>query len=201
MQRDGKERKKNKTQKDSNGTVVEVMKFSAAAGRDSCVCAHRALTSEWCACVSAATTFPASGPQSERVATPAPYVDGTLQVGVRVTRGLTIRAVIPVDGVHLPQSHVKRRVCVVVCRICVPRALVRDDALAAALIPAAKRGAPPGDVLVVRRRAAWATGAVVTRAVTPAQVCLHTRQSGGHDHDCNCDTNDEHCTQYSVVQL
>lgn len=54
----------------------------------------------------AAAASAAGGPEAEGVATPAPDVDGTLQVGAWVARSGTTAAVIPVDSVHLPHADI-----------------------------------------------------------------------------------------------
>ena len=133
----------------------------------------------------AAAAATARRPELEGVATPAPDVDGALQVGAGVARSRATAASVPVDGVHLPHTNIVGRVPrVVVGGIAVAGALVRDDALAAALVPTAEGGAPVGNVHVVGRRTAGAPGAVIAGAVATASVGHDdNRQDGGSDQE------------------
>ena len=128
----------------------------------------------------AAAAATAGGPQTEGVAAPAPDVDGALEVRAGVARSRATSAGVPVDRVHLPHTHIVGRVPrVVVGGIGIAGALVRDDALAAALVPAAEGGAPVRNVDIVGRRSAGAPGAVVAGAVTAARVGNnHNSQDG-----------------------
>lgn len=131
-------------------------------------------------CDLAAAAATAGGPQLERVATPAPDVDGALQVRAGVARSRAARARLPVDRVHLPHTHIIGRVPrVVVGGVSVAGALVRDDAAAARLIPTTEGGAPLVDVDHAAGRSAGAPGAVVAGAVTAARVGNnHNSQDG-----------------------
>ncbi len=108
-------------------------------GRSARLLSFRSLTA------SAAT---ARAPETEITAAPLPYIDGTLQIRVRITRSVASRAAngirseqyqkinaniprVPIEGIDLPEPHVEAAIGVVVGGISVTAALVAHDALAA----------------------------------------------------------------------
>jgi hypothetical protein len=120
----------------------------------------------------------ASGPQLPGVATPLKHLLGALKVGAEAAGGSAAGAGVPVVGVDLPQSDVPQvgggLAGVVVHGVTVAAGLVRHDALAVGLVPAAVLGAPGGDVDLVGGRSARAGVAVVAGAVAAAS----SRRSG-----------------------
>eukprot|EP00598_Pedospumella_elongata_P006441 CAMPEP_0184968630 /NCGR_PEP_ID=MMETSP1098-20130426/1625_1 /TAXON_ID=89044 /ORGANISM="Spumella elongata, Strain CCAP 955/1" /LENGTH=145 /DNA_ID=CAMNT_0027490273 /DNA_START=167 /DNA_END=604 /DNA_ORIENTATION=- len=100
----------------------------------------------------AASTSTAGGPVLPGVATPLEHLDGAVKVGLRITRGPSTAARIPVEAIHLPESDVPLvgpTLGVLVDGVGVSTRLVTHDALAVSLVPAAILSAPRGDVEVV----------------------------------------------------
>ena len=84
------------------------------------------------------------------------YLDCTLQISIWVTWCVSIVTVAPIHVIDLPKTYIIGAASVVVCRVGVAPALVRNNAFAACLIPAAKLGAPRSNVLLIRRSPAGA---------------------------------------------
>ena len=76
-----------------------------------------------------------SAPQFPSVSSPAVDLDGAVEVGLRIAWRLSSAALSPVDSVDLPQSNVSRGVGVVVQGVGISSGFVRDDTLAAVLVP------------------------------------------------------------------
>lgn len=99
------------------------------------------------------------GPKLPGVSSPLIDLDGALEVDVGVAWGVATGAGVPVDGVDLPESNVGGGVGVVIEGIGISSAFVRNDALAACLVPAVL-AAPCSDVLHGLGGAAVASWAV-----------------------------------------
>jgi len=97
-------------------------------------------------CTAAAAAGAAGGPVLPGVATPVEDLDGAVEVGRGVARGAAAVAGVPVAAVDLPETDIDGAVAVLVAGVGVAARLVLDNALAAALGPAAVLGAPGADI-------------------------------------------------------
>jgi len=84
--------------------------------------------------------------------------DGAVQVSIWVTRSFTRVAGGPIDRIDLKEANIFRSVWIVILCVGIPSALLSDDALAAALIPARVFSAHAG---YIHHIAGFSTKAVV----------------------------------------